>query len=99
MDELKLPADTKLAGKVLEGHIRNEQTKIDRGKIGDLFGSRNSIPSNIAALISLFATAVLLVVVLLWSGTKDFSYKDGVAAVTGLISLGLGYLFGRATKD
>ena len=99
MDELKLPNDTKLAGKLIEGHVRKEQAKIDRGSIGVLFGSRNSVPANVAAIIALVTSLTFLIAIFCWAGGKDFTYKEAAAALSGLITLTLGYLFGRASKD
>lgn len=49
MEELKLPKDANLAGKVIEGHYQREQSKIDRGLIGGIFGTRDSVAANVAA--------------------------------------------------
>jgi len=98
MEELPFPVDTKIAGKLAEGHIRNEQAKVDRGKVGDWFGSPNSAPANIAAIIAVLASAVLIVATAAWAGDEKFSYKDAIAALSGLVTLSLGFLFGRVSK-
>jgi hypothetical protein len=98
VDELKLPADAKLAGKMLDGHVRIEQAKVDRGKVGDLLGSSSNVPANIAGIIALTAGLVFVVAVILWAGNTDFTHKDGAAALSSLITLALGYLFGRASR-
>jgi hypothetical protein len=99
MEELKLPSDTKLAGKLIEGHVRDQQVKTDRGSIGRLFGSPSSVPANVAAIIAVIASLALVWAILCWSGKEGFSYKEGVAALSSLITLTVGYLFGRASKD
>ncbi|MGN6122861.1 MAG: hypothetical protein ACTHOJ_07880 [Sphingomonas oligoaromativorans] len=99
MDDLKLPNDTKLAGKLIEGHVQHEQSKIDRGSIGSFFGSKNSVPANVAAVISLIASLAFVAAVLWWSGSPDFTHKEGAAALSGIITLTIGFLFGRASKD
>jgi hypothetical protein len=99
MDPLQLPSDTKIANKIVEGHVRNEQSKTDRGSIGGLLGSRNSIPANVAAIISLIASIVFIVSVTYWAGNPDYTRKDAAVALSGLITLTVGFLFGRASKD
>lgn len=98
VDELKLPDDTKLAGKMLDGHVKIEQAKVDRGKVGDWLGSSGNVPANIAGIVALLASVCLIVAVLKWAGTPDFPHKDAVSALSSLITLALGYLFGRASK-
>jgi hypothetical protein len=99
MDQLKLPKDTTLAGKVIEGHYQNEQAKIDRGPLGRIFGSQGSVPANVVAVISVTSAVVLTASIVFWAGSSDFSYKDAVSALSGLVTLTVGYLFGRSSKD
>lgn len=98
-DQLKLIGDAKLDGKLVEGHIRNEQVKLDRGTIGNVLGSHNSVPRNVAAIIAIVASVVLIISVTRWAGKPDFGYKDAVAALSSLITLTIGYLFGRSSKE
>lgn len=98
-EELKLIGDAKLDGKLVEGHIQKEQIKIERGAVGQFLGSSSSVPRNVAAIIAVFAAVVLIVAVAFWAGKSDFSYKDAVAALSSLITLSIGYLFGRSSKD
>lgn len=99
MEELKLPKDANLAGKVIEGHYQREQSKIDRGYIGGIFGTRDSVPANVAAVIALVAAGFLIIFSVRWAGNDSFSYKDAVTGLSGLITLTVGYLFGRSSKD
>lgn len=99
MDLLQLPSDAKIANKIVEGHVRNEQAKTDRGSIGGLLGSRNSIPANVAAIIALLTSVVFICAVVNWAGNADYSRKDAAVALSGLITLTVGFLFGRASKD
>lgn len=98
VDELNLPADTKLAGKMLDGHVRIEQAKVDRGKIGDWIGSSQNVPANIAAIIALLASIALIGIAAFGTGTEDLTPKDRVTALSSLVTLALGYLFGKASK-
>lgn len=98
MEQLPFPVDTKTAGKLAEGHIRNEQARVDRGRIGDFFGSSNSVPANIAAIIAIIGSIVLVGAVVFWSGGTDFTHKEGITALSSLVTLALGYLFGRVSK-
>jgi hypothetical protein len=99
MEQLNLPADGKLAGKIVDNHVRNEQAKLDRGWIGNLIGSANSVPSNIAGVIAVVGSLALILSIVCWSGSNDFTRKDGVAALSSLITLVIGYLFGKVAKD
>jgi hypothetical protein len=98
LDDLNLPADARLAGKMLDGHVKIEQTKIERGKVGEWLGSTQNVPSDIAGVIALVASIVLIGAVSLWAGTSDFTHKEAIAALSSLVTLALGYLFGRASK-
>lgn len=98
LDDIKLPANEKLAGKMLEGHMRHEQTRIERGFIGSVIGSSSSVPYNIAAVLAVVAAIALISVIVMWSGNQDFTRKDGVASLSALVTLLIGYLFGRGNK-
>jgi hypothetical protein len=99
LDQIKLTGDNKIDGKIVENHLRNEATKVDRGFIGDLLGSPNSIPRNVASVIALVSASVFLFSIMLWAGNEGFGYKDAVAATSGLLTLTIGYLFGRSSRD
>lgn len=99
MEELKLPEDQKLAGKIVDGHIRGEQAKIDQGLIGKIFGSRNSVAENVAAIIALSSSLALIASVVWWGGSQEFSREKAVASLSSLITLTIGYLFGRLSKN
>lgn len=97
--DLQLVGDVKLDGKLVEGHIQKEQTKLDRGLIGHALGSNNSIPKNVAAVIAIASTATLIISVSVWAGNDNFGYKGAVGSLTSLVTLTVGYLFGRSSKD
>lgn len=95
MDTLKLPSDSKLAGKLVEGHLKNEQARIERGKIGDLLGGKSSVPANIAAILVIVCIGALIAAMFCAPTDNSFSTKDKVATLSSLITLVVGYLFGR----
>lgn len=97
--DLKLVGNEKLDGKLVEGHIQKEQTKLDRGLIGHALGSSNSIPKNVAAIIAIASTATLLISIVVWGGSENFGYKDAVGSITSIVTLTIGYLFGRSSKE
>ena len=99
VDWEKLAQDGKLAGKLVEGHLQSEAEKKARGAIGSLFGNRINVPGNVAALIAAVAAVVLVVCVASWAGKAEFTYKDAIAALSSLVTLTVGFLFGRATRD
>lgn len=99
MDVPKLSGDTKLDGKIVEGHLHQQQTKIDRGAVGHLLGSSNSIPRNVAAIIALVSSLAVIIAVFRWAGTEQFGHKEGLAALSSLATLTIGFLFGRSSKE
>lgn len=98
-DQLQLIGDPKLDGKLVEGHIQIQKTKIDRGLIGGLLGSREDIARNVASVVALLASCALIVAAFSWGGQSDFGYKEAVASLSGLATLTIGYLFGRSSRD
>lgn len=92
-----LPTDPGLAGKVVESQSQQAMKRLDRGWIGVMFGTRDHVPNNVAALIAIggfLALGCLMVM------TRSFTeIKDAVSILSGISTLALGFLFGRASKD
>jgi hypothetical protein len=102
-NELKLPKDVELAKQVLANNSIIEQQLVNRGYLGKLWGSAQSVPNNIAALtiIILISTGVIytLLTLLLPADKISLSIKDFWSIITPLITLAIGYLFGDKTKN
>ena len=97
LNHANLPQDPAVAGKVVDAQAANEKVRLERGVIGWLFGSRDHVPNNVAGLI---VVGGFVAVCIILQGDGEFaSKKDALAAISSLITLALGFLFGRASKD
>lgn len=96
-DEIKVD-DREIAKlNALHGHKLQEKIS-DMGILGRLFGAIPHIPGNVAGLV-VTASFVLFAVVLVWvPDSPSLSKKDALTIIAGFITLGLGFLFGRATS-
>ena len=95
MDKFQLPKDTGLAQQVLD----NEQKRHELGVLGKFFGANHSSANNIAGttVIVLILTGIGYTIFI---GSKEYSDKDvsikefwGI--ITPIITLVLGYIFGK----
>jgi len=93
-----LPQDTNLASKVIDGKIKNQQTIMERGFIGRIFGGSENISYNVTALSVVLCILCILFLIIKGSGTDSFSYKDSTSIVSNIITLFVGYLFGKTTN-
>jgi hypothetical protein len=99
MNELNLPKDKELAGKVVEAHAASEQTRLNRGLIGWFVGNKENVPNNVAGAVALITIVAFVAVLAVGEDTATVSKKDALAAITSILTLALGFLFGRATKE
>ena len=99
MNSVNLPNDTKLAGKIIAAQALHDDKRIEHGVLGRIFGGKHGAPTNIACFVIVTAVVMLCIVALTLKDQPSFSKKDGVSLFSGLITLGLGYLFGRGSKD
>jgi hypothetical protein len=97
MARLDLPSDLHLASKVIEFETQRTTRSLEMGWIGRVFGSVQDKPGNIAgfAIIASFFVLVGIIIV----SARDPAFKtDAVLPVfTGIITLALGYLFGKGS--
>ena len=96
-NHIGLPADPGVAGKVVESQAQQAIKKLDRGLLGSIFGTRDHVPNNVAGLMVVIGFAIILYLVM--TGENWNSIKDQVSGIGTFVTLALGYLFGRATKD
>jgi hypothetical protein len=83
-------------GRVQRSH---EDRKLERGAMGWLFGMGAEKPANIAgfAIVVSFVAAIITVI---WMPDADsFTRKDAVLIFVGIITLALGFLFGRGSAS
>lgn len=111
MDNLNLPENVTVAKKLIESNNeleklklehQQEKSKQERGSLGKLFGSGNSISKNIAGLLicTLLAVAVVYTFIMLFKGQEvnDLSIKDFWSVILPLVTLTIGYLFGKGSE-
>lgn len=97
MNHANLPKDPALAGKVVDAQAATEKTKLERGLVGWIFGTKDHVPNNVAGIVVLGGFVVICVILL--KATPFPEKKDPLAIISGLVTLAFGFLFGRASKD
>ncbi|HEX8063842.1 MAG TPA: hypothetical protein VF535_11565 [Allosphingosinicella sp.] len=97
MNQINLPKNPELAGKVIEAE--SQRARLDRGVIGAVFGGRDNVPNNVAGIVALAATGLLIGIIALGSDSAQFPRKEAATLALSLVTLTLGFLFGRATRD
>lgn len=97
MNHANLPKNQALASKVVDAQAASEKVRLERGFIGQLFGSRDHVPNNVAGIIVLFGFIAVCYILMMGGNFQD--KKDALSLLSGLITLALGFLFGRATRD
>ena len=97
MNTIDLPGDTRLAGKVIEARAAAETQKQELGFLGRVFGGKNG-PANIASIVVVVGLLAFLFELIAGNDTQSLSRRDAIAAALALISLSLGYLFGRGSR-
>jgi hypothetical protein len=97
MNKVNLPEDPTLAGKVIDAEAERESKKLDRGMIGIMFGTKDHVPNNVAASICIIC---MLSICVIYARSDSFAdSKDPITVISGILTLGLGFLFGRASKE
>lgn len=72
------------------------------GMVGSLFGNIHEKPGNIAGLAIAVSLVLLLVVFFVsyfWPNTNNVPVGELTTLFGGIITLALGYLFGKSSKD
>lgn len=96
-NHIGLPSDPGVAGKVVDSQAQQAIKKLDRGLLGSIFGTRDHVPNNVAGLMVIIGFSIILYLIM--NGENWAAIKDQVASIGTFVTLALGYLFGRATKD
>lgn len=94
----KLPEDATLAAKIVDAHVKDNEASKNNGYIGSIFGGKDNISYNISSIIILFCVIIFVPFAAYLSGSSDFTHKDFISSVTGLITLFAGYMFGKSGK-
>ncbi len=85
------------AGEVLAYHERI--LKLRRGWLGRVFGWASEKPGNIAGAAIVLAFVFLGLILFVPAASDKIDTGGLVIALVGIITLALGYLFGRADKN
>jgi hypothetical protein len=89
------PATFGAADDDLTGRLASKKMDLESGVLGKFFGSGATAPTNIAGFI-VIGSFVMLAVSMFLTSTPDL--VDYRKALGGLISAGLGFIFGAASK-
>lgn len=101
IDFSKLPKDPETSHKIIDATI--EENKLDKelGRLGKFFGSGESVRLNITGLliIILILTGILYTITILCFNLSNNTYAISISnfwsIITPIITLALGYLFGK----
>lgn len=94
----KLPKDVDLAKSIIAAHYKDNETSKNNGFIGRVFGGKDNIANNVTAVIITVFSIALIIVICCAAGTPNFTYKDCVSSIVGLLTLFAGYMFGKANQ-
>lgn len=97
-NKLELPKDKELANKVIEAHHIERTRSIDAGWMGTIFGFSTEKPGNIAGFAIVLSFLAIIGVLIFMPDSSSFTKKDAMGLFGGIITLALGFLFGRATN-
>ncbi len=104
LDLNNLPADPKTSQKLIEKTFETNQLDKELGSLGKFFGKGDSVKLNIAGLliIVLVIAGILYTCFILLCNTssnpKAIGILDFWGIVTPLITLSLGFVFGKSQK-
>ena len=97
VNRIELPKDQELAGKVIASQTRQEEQKLEMGWIGRCFGSVEHKPGNIAGIAIL--GSILMVLAIVFFAPAGAPTGELYTLFGGIITLALGYLFGRGGRS
>jgi glycerol uptake facilitator-like aquaporin len=99
VDEVKLGVDDQEIAKLNALHAQKiDEKKMEGGYMGKIFGFSTEKPGNIAAFVLIVAFLLLACILLFGTDTQSISKKDEFTIVVGVITLALGFVFGRTTS-
>ena len=102
MAKLQVPDQPELASKIVESQVRREERALEMGWIGALFGDVHHKPGNIAGFVivmSMLFLGALFVVSYIWPNTNNVPVGELMTLFGGIVTLALGYLFGKSGKE
>ncbi len=105
LDFSNLPQDPETSSKIISGTFEESKLERELGKLGRFFGSGNSVKMNIAGLLItvLVLTGICYTIAVLCLDVSENKMAIGIlefwSIITPLITLALGYLFGKQDKN
>jgi glycerol uptake facilitator-like aquaporin len=97
MARFSLPDDPVLASKLVDHEARRGERQLEGGFMGRIFGFSTEKPGNIAAFSLIVSFVLLACILALGTDTSSVSKKDEITIVVSIITLALGFVFGRST--
>jgi hypothetical protein len=90
-----LPDHPKLAAAVIQGEQTRKTRQLEMGLVGRIFGDVTEKPGNVAAFAIVFS--ILMIALLIFFAPKDPGVPTAqlYTLFGGIITLALGFLFGR----
>lgn len=102
MDSKNLPPDPKVAVKLIEHDSQHKDNIIKAGSLGKFFGSNPRVPVYIAGVTILILSLTGIIYTLCSMYYKGPSFDNVIklwGILTPLITLPLGYIFGKETRS
>lgn len=93
------PTDPDLQGRLFEVQANNDARRVEIGLIGWLFGGHAEKPGNIAGFVIVVFSIAAIAVALWLPDSERFTKKDAVTLFMGIVTLALGYVFGRNSSN
>ena len=95
-----LPKNTELAKHVIDAQTASEAARLEMGVLGRVFGTKSGAPFNVAALTVVVGLVTICATAVFGTDAAAFGRKEIIAVALNLVTLSLGYLFGRSqSKD
>jgi hypothetical protein len=97
MAKLDLPENLDLAARVVESQAQISSRSLEMGWIGRALGNVTEKPGNIAGFAIIASFLVLVGILLISALDPTFKTDVLIPVFTGIITLALGYLFGKGS--
>jgi hypothetical protein len=98
LSNIQLPDDKTLARRIVDSQAKRDERKTEMGMLGRIFGSVSDKPGNIAGVVVLASFAALLGLLATAIFKPDVKMDVLLPIFTGMITLALGYLFGKGDQ-
>lgn len=96
---VEFPADSKVASSWIKGQLDASARKLEMGVLGSFLGGASEKAGNIAFVVIVVLLLAFLGVLVFAADTPSLTKKDMLLSITGVLTLVLGYLFGRSSRS